>query len=240
MSGRNISKRKIAAVGICAAAAVFLFLGTCCDIPFLSVLNHTGAGTKATVVIDAGHGGFDPGKVGTAGTQEKDINLAIASKVKKILEDSGYTVIMTREEDTALCTGSEKNKKMTDLRARVDIIEKSGAAAAVSIHQNSFSAGTKGAQVFFYAAAGSGEESEGKRLANILQNTIRDVVGDDNKRVEKGNASYFMLKNITCPFAIVECGFLSNPEEEALLRDENYQQKMALGICEGIENFLYK
>lgn len=240
MTGHKISNQKIAVVGICAVAAVFLILGTCCDIPFLSVLNRTGAGTKMTIVIDAGHGGFDPGKVGTAGTQEKDINLAIARKTKKILEDSGYTVIMTREEDTALCTGEEKNKKMTDLRARVDIIEKSGAALAVSIHQNSYSAGTKGAQVFYYASAGLGEESEGKKLANILQNTIRDVVGDDNKRVEKGNSSYFMLKNITCPFAIVECGFLSNPEEEALLCDENYQQKMALGICEGIENFLYK
>lgn len=203
------------------------------------VLNITKKGSKELIVLDAGHGGFDPGKVGTAGTEEKDINLAIAKKAKKILEDSGYTVIMTREEDVALCTGNEKNKKMTDLRERVSIIEKADPAVAVSIHQNSFSAGTKGAQVFYYSTSGN-EETEGKKLAGILQNTIRDVVGDDNKRVEKGNGSYYMLKNITCPFAIVECGFLSNPAEEALLCEENYQQKMAEGICEGIENFLYK
>lgn len=203
------------------------------------VLNKTAAGTKATVVLDPGHGGFDPGKVGTAGAMEKDINLAIAKKAQKILEDSGYTVIMTREEDVALCTGTEKSKKMTDLRNRVEIIEKAGPALAVSIHQNSYSAGTKGTQVFYYSASGN-EETEGKKLAGILQNTIRDVVGDDNKRVEKGNSSYYMLKNVTCPFAIVECGFLSNPTEEAMLCDENYQQKMAEGICEGIENFLYK
>ena len=73
-----------------------------------------------------------------------------------------------------------------------------------------------------------------------MQNTIREVIGDENKRVEKGNSSYYILKNVTCPFAIVECGFLSNPQEEELLCDEKYQQKMAEGICEGIENFLYK
>lgn len=218
--------------------AAVVFVTAAIQVHDSPVLNITKKGSKELIVLDAGHGGFDPGKVGTAGTEEKDINLAIAIKAKKILEDSGYTVIMTREEDVALCTGSEKNKKMTDLRNRVEIIDEAEPAVAVSIHQNSFSAGTKGAQVFYYAASGN-EETEGKKLAGILQNTIRDVIGDNNKRVEKGNSSYFMLKNVTCPFAIVECGFLSNPVEEALLREENYQQKMAEGICEGIENFLY-
>lgn len=129
---------------------------------------------------------------------------------------------------------------MTDLQGRVSIIEETDPAVAISIHQNSYSAGTKGAQVFYYSADNSGEETEAKRLAGILQNTIREVIGDENKRVEKGNSSYYMLKNVTCPFAIVECGFLSNPQEEVLLCDEKYQQKMAEGICEGIENFLYK
>lgn len=234
-------KKQIAAiVALCAVAALFLVFRTGCGEALLSTLNRTAAGTKATVVLDAGHGGFDPGKVGTAGTKEKDINLAIAVKAKKMLEDSGYTVVMTREKDEALCSGQERNKKMADLQGRVSIIEKTDPAVAVSIHQNSYSAGTKGAQVFYYSADNSGEETEAKRLAGILQNTIREVIGDENKRAEKGNSSYYMLKNVTCPFAIVECGFLSNPQEEALLCDEKYQQKMAQGICEGIENFLYK
>ena len=234
-------KKQIAAiVALCAVAALFLVFRTGCGEALLSTLNRTAAGTKATVVLDAGHGGFDPGKVGTAGTKEKDINLAIAVKAKKLLEDSGYTVVMTREKDEALCSGQERNKKMTDLQGRVSIIEETDPAVAISIHQNSYSAGTKGAQVFYYSADNSGEETEAKRLAGILQNTIREVIGDENKRVEKGNSSYYMLKNVTCPFAIVECGFLSNPQEEALLCDEKYQQKMAEGICEGIENFLYK
>lgn len=106
---------------------------------------------------------------------------------------------------------------------------------AVSIHQNSFSAGTSGAQVFYYTGS-----EQGKKLAGILQQTVKEIIGDGNRRVEKANSGYYMLKKITCPFAIVECGFLSNPTEESLLRDEKYQQKMAKGICEGIENFLYK
>lgn len=198
-------------------------------------LNQTAEGTKAVVVIDPGHGGFDPGKVGTKETLEKDINLAIAKKVEKLLSDNGYTVSMTRTDDVALCSGNESSKKLTDMKNRVALIEKADPALVVSIHQNSFSAGTKGAQVFYYTGS-----EEGKRLANILQGSIRDAVGDDNHRVEKANDSYYMLRKVSCPLVIVECGFLSNPEEEALLCDEKYQEKMALGICEGIENFLYK
>lgn len=182
-----------------------------------------------------GHGGFDPGKVGTQNTLEKDINLAIAKKVEKILRESGYTVYMTRTEDKALGDESGKSKKITDLKNRVKMINEAEPAVAVSIHQNSFSAGTSGAQVFYYTGS-----EQGKKLAGILQQTVKEIIGDGNRRVEKANSSYYMLKKITCPFAIVECGFLSNPTEESLLRDEKYQQKMAKGICEGIENFLYK
>ena len=200
-----------------------------------ATLNQTAEGTKAVVVLDPGHGGFDPGKVGTKGTLEKDINLAIAKKVEKLLADNGYVVSMTRTEDMALCSGNESSKKLTDMKNRVAFIEKADPVLAVSIHQNSFSAGTKGAQVFYYTGS-----EEGKKLANIIQGSIRDAVGDDNHRVEKANDSYYMLRKVSCPLVIVECGFLSNPEEEALLCDQKYQEKMARGICEGIENFLYK
>lgn len=198
-------------------------------------LNRTAKGTKATIVVDAGHGGFDPGKVGTQGVLEKDINLSIAKKVEKLLTESGYTVVMTRTDDRALCEGNERSRKLADMKNRVALIEDAGPALSVSIHQNSYSAGTKGAQVFYYTGS-----EEGKKLAAILHGTIREAVGDDNKRVEKANDSYYMLRKVSSPLVIVECGFLSNPEEESLLGDEGYQQKMARGICEGIENFLYK
>lgn len=198
------------------------------------VLNITGRGTKALIVVDAGHGGFDPGKVGTAGTLEKDINLMIAKKLQNVLEDSGYQVIMTRESDTALCDSGATRKKMEDLKNRVAIINDNKHALAVSIHQNSFSAGTKGAQVFYY------QDSEPSReFASVLQNTVKEELADGNKRVEKGNGSYYMLKKTEGVFAIIECGFLSNPTEEVMLNSDDYQQKMAEAIAEGIENYLY-
>lgn len=225
---------KMAAIGIfCTLAAIFYFYGQ--KQQRIMTLNMTKGGSKETVVIDPGHGGFDPGKVGVANSLEKDINLAIAKQVKTELEANGYTVHMTREEDVALCQGNESSKKLTDMKNRVAMIEEKAPRLTVSIHQNSFSAGTKGAQVFYYS-----HSREGKELAGVIQNSIRDAVGDDNHRVEKANDSYYMLRKVTCPLVIVECGFLSNPEEEALLQDEAYQKKMAHGICEGIENFLYK
>lgn len=183
----------------------------------------------------SGHGGFDPGKVGVNQSLEKDINLAISKKLSEILASNGYTVYMTRTEDVALCQGDERSKKLADMKSRVAMIEEKAPSLVVSIHQNSFSAGTRGAQVFYHT-----KSVEGKRLAGILQQTIREAVGDDNRRVEKANDSYYMLRKVSCPLVIVECGFLSNPEEEALLQDEKYQKKMAQGIAEGIENFLYK
>lgn len=238
--GKKYNCRKVVWV-----AAVLLFFGyitykSGIAKDFAETMSRTLAGSKAVVVLDAGHGGFDPGKIGCAGTKEKDINLAIAIKVKKILEKAGYTVVMTREEDKALGDDSGSHKKMSDLKERVAIIEKSGCAVAVSIHQNSYSAETKGAQVFYHAASESEKGSEAARFAGIMQETIRDYIGDGNKRVEKGNNSYYMLKNVNCPFLIVECGFLSNPQEEALLVKDEYQGKMAEAIARGIETYLYE
>lgn len=199
------------------------------------VLNITGKGTKELIVIDAGHGGFDPGKVGTAGTLEKEINLMIALKLQKVLEDSGYRTIMTRETDTALCDAGVSRKKAADLKARVNMINENKPALTVSIHQNSYSSGTKGAQVFYYK---NSEESHA--FATVLQETVKEMIGDGNHRVEKANDSYYMLKKTEGIFAIIECGFLSNPQEEVLLNSDDYQQKMAEAIAEGIEKYLYR
>lgn len=223
-----------ATVGIFAAVAVFCLIGNKLFFNGFPTLNQSAKDTKETVVIDAGHGGFDPGKVGTDGSLEKEINLAIAKKVEKYLSESGYTVYMTRTDDRALCEGNEKSKKLTDMKNRVQFIEEVKPSLTVSIHQNSFSAQTKGAQVFYYA-----KSEPGKELAAVMQATIKDLVQKENQRVEKPNDSYYMLRKVSGPLIIVECGFLSNPEEEALLKDDTYQQRMALAICEGIENFLY-
>lgn len=224
---------RMAALGIlCTLAAIFYFGQKKLQ---METLHMTKKGSKETIVIDAGHGGFDPGKVGVANSLEKDINLAIAKLVRTELTASGYTVYMTREEDVALCQGNESSKKLTDMKNRVALIEEKAPRLTVSIHQNSFSAGTKGAQVFYYSAS-----EEGEKLAASIQNSIREAVADDNHRKEKANDSYYMLRKVSSPLVIVECGFLSNPQEEALLQDLSYQKKMAHGICEGVENFLYK
>ena len=203
--------------------------------PFHKTLNQTAKGTKATIVIDPGHGGFDPGKVGVNQTLEKDVNLAISEKLNQKLAASGYTVYMTRVSDEALCRGDESSKKRADMQNRVALIEEKKPDLVVSIHQNSFSASTKGAQVFYHKSS-----EKGKRLAGILQQSIKEKADKENHRVEKANDSYYMLRKVSCPIVIVECGFLSNPDEERLLNDEKYQKKMVEGIAEGIENFLYK
>lgn len=191
---------------------------------------------KKLVVIDPGHGGFDPGKVGVNGTLEKDVNLSISLKLKKLLEKDGYQVIMTRETDTGLYSETDSNKKRTDMRKRVDIINNSGAAVAVSIHQNSFSQeSSKGAQVFYHAMS-----ENGKQLAEIIQEQVKADINDGNHRVAKSNDSYYMLKKTQCPLVIVECGFLSNNTEAGLLIDDSYQDKIAGSIKKGILNYLKK
>lgn len=212
--------------------AVGLFLCVCmCAETARSVLLMQ---TKKVIVIDPGHGGFDPGKVGVTGVLEKEINLKIALKLKEILEKKQYKIIMTRTEDKGLYEEGDSNKKRTDLRNRVEIINQSEAIMAVSIHQNSFSDGSSfGTQVFYHGAS-----EDGKKIANLLQETIKSKIADGNHRVAKANESYYMLKKTKCPLVIVECGFLSNAKEEQLLSTEEYQKKMAEAISEGILLYL--
>lgn len=221
-------KKKI----IAGIVGVVLLVAAVYGIESRETMKHTEP--KWVVAIDPGHGGFDPGKVGVSGSLEKDINLSISFKVRKKLEKKGIQVVMTRTTDDAICQPEDKNKKMTDMRNRVEIVNASNAAVAVSIHQNSFTnSSTKGAQVFYYTGS-----SDGEKLAKILQTKIKEKVGDDNQRQEKANGDYYVLRKVSCPIVIVECGFLSNPSEEALLEEEDYQEKMAEGIAEGILQFL--
>ena len=188
----------------------------------------------ATVVLDAGHGGMDPGKVGVAGTLEKELNLELVYRIKRLLEQNNVQVVLTRESDAGLYTEADSNKKSADMRKRIEIIEKEAPALVVSIHQNSYtSPSCKGAQVFYYEGSKTGE-----KLAGILQNVIKETLADGNTREAKGNSSYYMLKKSAYTSVIVECGFLSNPEEEALLLNEQYQEKIAWAIHLGILQYL--
>lgn len=188
------------------------------------------------VVLDAGHGGSDPGKVGVNQALEKDINLSIAKMVKKELEKNDITVIMTREKDEGLYDKGAQNKKVQDLKRRLAIMNDSGAQIAVSIHQNSFhEENCSGAQVFYHE-----QSVEGKKLAELMQGKFKQEIDTENNRVAKGNTSYYLLKETTLPCIIVECGFLSNWKESALLIEEDYQKKLAQTITGGILEYLNK
>ncbi len=187
-----------------------------------------------TIVIDAGHGGFDPGKVGMNHILEKDINLSIAYKLKKLLESEDIHVVMTRKDDNGLYKKSDSDKKRVDMKNRIKIINGSGAAFAISIHQNSYSLETcHGAQVFYY------ENSEqGQVLAEVLQETIKNNLKDGNHRLAKSDSSYYLLRYSSCPLVIVECGFLTNRREAALLQEDSYQDKIAEAIHLGILEYM--
>ncbi len=186
-----------------------------------------------TVMLDAGHGGVDPGKISVTGTNEKEINLAIALKVKKKLKKKGYKVVMSRETDEGLYEEGDRNKKTADLKKRCQMAEASHCDILISIHQNSYSSEeVRGAQMFYY----SGSE-EGKKLAELLQEQFLQEVDEQNTRTVKQNDDYYILRNVSCPAVIAECGFLSNYEEAALLETENYQEKIADAITQGIEAY---
>ncbi len=184
--------------------------------------------TPYVIVLDAGHGGFDPGKVGVSGELEKEINLAITQKLKDYLEYSGAQVVLTREDEKGL-----SNKKREDMNKRKQIINNSGADILVSIHQNSFpQENCKGAQVFYYASS-----DDGKVLAQSIQTAIKTFVDPENNRLVKDSSSYFVLKQTNIPSVIVECGFLSNYEEAKRLASDDYQDKIAWAVYIGIMEF---
>ncbi|HIR05720.1 MAG TPA: N-acetylmuramoyl-L-alanine amidase [Candidatus Copromonas faecavium] len=198
---------------------------------------HVLAGeNRPVVVIDAGHGGNDPGKVAVNGGLEKDINLEIAGRLKWYLEQSGIQVVMTRETDEGLYTAADSRKKTADMNRRCELINESGAVLAVSIHQNSYhEESVFGGQVFYYA-----DSQKGRELAEILQERFGYVLGEGNRRQAKANESYYLLLHAECPTVIVECGFLSNWREAALLQEEEYQDRMAYTIHMGILEYLNK
>lgn len=185
---------------------------------------------KTCIVLDAGHGGDDPGKIGINGELEKDINLSIAKKVKKILEKEDVRVVMTREKDQSLHDKGSSNQKVSDMRNRCALIEKENPVFTISIHQNSYTEEyVKGAQCFYY-----GQSLEGEEIAKIMQESLRKNLDPENKREAKANESYYLLKRTVVPTVIVECGFLSNQEEAELLKTEEYQDKVAKAVAEGI------
>ena len=189
---------------------------------------------QKVVVVDAGHGGRDPGKGGGDGCLEKDLNLEIAKKVQAILEQQDIKVIMIRDTDKGLYEEQTSNKKVQDMKNRCALINETEPDCVGSIHQNSYHEEyVSGAQVFYYSSS-----AEGKALAEALQSELISYADPENHRQAKANDSYYLLKKTEAPIAIVECGFLSNWEEAAKLQDDGYQSRIAWAVSMGILMYL--
>ena len=189
---------------------------------------------KLCVVIDAGHGGDDPGKIGINNVAERDVNLQIAQKLKKYLEAEDVEVVLTRETEEGLYDAHASNKKVQDMKRRIEIIEKTNPVLTVSIHQNSYPEEyVHGAQVFYYEGS-----KEGENLANSIQEQLVQGLDPDNHRKIKANDSYYLLKKTKGTIVIVECGFLSNAAEAEKLCKEEYQDRIAWLIQKGILRYL--
>jgi N-acetylmuramoyl-L-alanine amidase len=187
-----------------------------------------GAKEKQVVVVDAGHGGFDSGKVGVNQALEKDLNLQIANKVKTMLEKQGIKVIMTRKDENSLASS-----KVEDMKTRVSIINQEKPSLAVSIHQNSYTQESiHGAQVFYFT-----HSKEGEKSAKVMQEALL-AADPENTRQAKANDTYYMLKKTNSPVIIVECGFLSNKAEADKLTTEEYQNALTEAICKGVQDYL--
>lgn len=195
--------------------------------------------TSKTIIVDAGHGGIDPGSMtDDESIKEKDVNLKIAKKVKELIEASGAVVILTRNDDTSLYTEEAgktiRQKYNENLRNRKKIIQESSADMFVSIHLNKFPQSSKyyGAQTFYP----EGKE-EDKKLATYIQSELKRVVDNTNNRQIKPSNDIYLIKDNKIPSTLIECGFLSNDKEAKLLNDEEYQDQIAWAIYVGIQKY---
>lgn len=191
----------------------------------LTVIQRTGP-----LVLDAGHGGEDGGAVSITGTPESQINLAIVLKLRDVLGLYGVEPILLREEDVSLHDDSAatlREKKRSDLKNRVAAVEDVDGVTLLSIHQNTYPGSRyHGAHVFYAPTDGS------RTLAEHIQNSIKSALQPENERaVKQIPDTVYIMNHVTCPAVLIECGFLTNPEEESLLRDEDYQRKLAAVIA---------
>lgn len=191
---------------------------------------------RKTVVIDAGHGGVDGGATSCTGVLESQFNLEIATKLNDLMHLLGIQTHMIRETDCSVYTQGEtiSQKKISDLRERVRIVNSIEDCVLISIHQNHFSDSKySGAQVFYPATTGSRELS-----AKLQENLKSSLNPNSNRQIKKADGIYLM-QHIDCPGALIECGFLSNPQEEYLLRSEAYQQKLCSVIACTVSTWLW-
>lgn len=200
------------------------------------MVEHTPIPDRTCIIIDAGHGGVDGGAISCTGVPESGINLQIAQRLDDLLHLLGFQTIMLRTEDTSLHTegSSIAQKKVSDLKNRVKIVNETENGLLISIHQNSFSDKRyRGAQIFYT----SNEES--KIFATQLQSAFLQTINPQSNRKAKPSKGIYLMENCINNGVLIECGFLTNPEEEALLRNEAYQKQIVSVIACTTSTFLH-
>lgn len=204
---------------------IMLILSSCFSgIVAYSVSNYNGI----AIVIDAGHGGRDGGSIGINGTIEKEINLKYSLALKEKLVSVGYRVELTRKTDDGLYSETAKNKKMSDMRARFNIIQKTNPNLVISIHMNSFNSSSARGALTYYR---NGDEAS-KKCADLIQSSLNTYCAAPTRQGKVGD--YYILNCSYYTSILIECGFISNPEEERLLNTDEYREKFIDAIYNGI------
>lgn len=199
------------------------------------MVEHSPAPVQNCIVIDAGHGGVDGGAVSCTGAPESGINLQIAHRLDDLMHLLGFKTIMLRTEDTSLHTegSSIAQQKVSDLKNRVRIVNEVENGVLISIHQNSFSDKQyRGAQVFYAS------DDESAKFASQLQSAFIQTLNTQSNRKAKQAKGIYLMDHCSCRGVLIECGFLTNPEEEALLRSDEYQKQVAAVIACTTSSFL--
>lgn len=187
------------------------------------------------IVIDAGHGGIDGGATSCTGVLESHINLEIALRLEDLCHLLGYDTVMIRRTDESVYTQGNTiaAQKVSDLKERVRITNETNGAVLISLHQNTFSDSRyRGAQVFY------SDDTQSRQLAELMQQNLITLLNPDSKRQPKQAKGVYLLENISCTGILIECGFLTNQEEEAQLRDGNYQMKLCAVIAGTLSSYL--
>lgn len=226
-------ERKALNIAVCYILVIALFLiGTMLGSRTVTVISENlPMEREHTVIIDAGHGGEDGGTTSCTGRLESGYNLEIAIRLEDLFHLLGYDTVMIRRTDTSIYTKGEtiSQKKISDLKERVRIANSTENAVLISIHQNFFPESQyRGAQVFYGGSEGSED------LAKLLQTQLTSSMNPGSRRQVKKGSGIYLLDKITCPGALIECGFLSNPEEEALLSSPEYQKKIVCVIASSV------
>lgn len=222
-----VFKKRNLLIAIFAVFAVALFVTLCLTVP-----SSTTPNLAPTIVIDAGHGGIDAGASGkTTGVLESDLNLAYAKTLKEICQELGYNVVMTRATSEGLYSPVASNKKRSEMEKRKAIIDQSDADLVISVHMNSFPlSSSSGAQVFY--AKGN---AQGQQLATLVQSSIKQSFSNARKTASVGD--YFILNCTDKPAILIEFGFLSNPQEEVNLQNDEYRHNICLSVLAGVMSY---